>query len=171
MQELTLAQANDFFDNHLENLIKKLNPDSPRQWGRMTPQHALEHLTTVTMASSGKIKYEVHTPEEHLSRYRKFLFINRAMDQGTKSPILDPENLPALKKPDFRSAIGAFWQEWNDFEEFFDKNPGATTINAVFGPLTESEWRLFHFKHIVHHLAQFGVTTVEAHGLAFREKK
>lgn len=171
MQELTLAQANDFLENHLEDLIKKLHPELPPLWGRMTPQHAVEHLAWVTAVSNGHVKLEVHTPEDDLPRYRKFLFINRAMDQGTKSPILDPDKLPKLKKPDFRSAMGWFWQEWNGFEEFFDKNPGATTNNAVFGPLTESEWRLFHFKHIVHHLAQFGVTTVEAHGLAFREKK
>jgi oxepin-CoA hydrolase / 3-oxo-5,6-dehydrosuberyl-CoA semialdehyde dehydrogenase len=171
MQELTLAQANDFLENQLENLMKKLTPDSPRQWGQMTPQHVVEHLAWVASASNGSVKFDVHTPEEHLPRYRKFLFINRAMDQGTKSPILDPDKLPKLKKPDFRSAMGWFWQEWNGFEEFFDKNPKATTNNAVFGPLTEAEWRLFHFKHIVHHLAQFGVTTVEAHGLAFREKK
>lgn len=171
MQELTLAQANDFLENQLENFMKKWTADAHRQWGKMTPQHAIEHLAWVASASNGKLKLDVQTPEADLPRYRKFLFINMAMDRGTKSPVMDPENLPALKKTDFRSAMGWFWQEWNDFEEFFDKNPKATTNNAVFGPLTESEWRLFHFKHIVHHLAQFGVTTVEAHGLAFREKK
>jgi len=170
MQELSLEQANDFFENHLENLMKKLTPGSHRLWGRMTPQHVVEHLAWVNMASSGKVEFQVHTPEDLLPRYRKFLFINRAMDPGTKSPILDPDQLPALQRPDFASAIGWFWQEWNGFEEFFDKNPGAKTNNAVFGPLTSDEWLRFHFKHIVHHLAQFGLTTVEAHGLEYREK-
>ena len=171
MQELTLGQANNFFEKHLEDLMKKLTPDSPRQWGQMTPQHAIEHLAVVNAASNGKVKFQVHTPEEDLPRYRKFLFINMAINPGVKSPILDPDKLAALRQPDFRSAVGWFWQEWNDFEEFFDKNPDAKTNNAVFGPLTDGEWRLFHFKHIVHHLAQFGVTTVEAHGLAYRVKK
>ena len=171
MQELTLAQADDFFENHLESLMKKFLPESSRLWGNMTQQHAVEHLAWIVGASAGKVNFPVHTAEEDLPRYRKFLFINIAMDPGIKAPVLDPDQLPALKQPDFRAAMGWFWQEWNDFEEYFDKNPDAKTNNAVFGPLTGDEWKRFHFKHIVHHLAQFGVTTVEAHGLEYRVKR
>jgi oxepin-CoA hydrolase/3-oxo-5,6-dehydrosuberyl-CoA semialdehyde dehydrogenase len=78
--------------------------------------------------------------------------------------------LPPLKCRDFESAVEQFFQEWKAFEEFWKNHPGASLNNAVFGPLTADEWRLFHFKHIVHHLAQFGITTVEAHGLVYRQK-
>jgi oxepin-CoA hydrolase/3-oxo-5,6-dehydrosuberyl-CoA semialdehyde dehydrogenase len=82
-----------------------------------------------------------------------------------KSPILDREKLPDLINGSLDEAIAEFRKEWAAFNAFFSKNPAATPANAVFGPLTEDEWRRFHFKHFVHHLSQFGVTTNEAQGL------
>ncbi|MCB0519622.1 MAG: DUF1569 domain-containing protein [Lewinellaceae bacterium] len=171
MQELTLAQAYDFFENHLEKLMWELPPDLRPLWGQMTPQHAVEHLNWIWGASNGKENFPVKTPADQLPRYRRFLFINMAMDPGVKSPIMDPDTLPPLKHLDFETAVEVFFQEWKDFETYYREHPGAKTNNAVFGPLTGDEWRLFHFKHIVHHLAQFGVTTVEAHGLEYRVRQ
>ena len=170
MQELTLAQANDFFENHLEKLLRQLKPGHQALWGQMTPQHAIEHLNWIWAASNGKEEFPIKTPEDQLPRYRRFLFINMAMDPGVKSPLMDPSTLPPLKCRDFESAVEQFFQEWKAFEEFWKNHPGATLNNAVFGPLTADEWRLFHFKHIVPHLAQFGIPTVEAHGLAYPQK-
>jgi uncharacterized protein DUF1569 len=165
MQELDLSRANDFLDNHLKNAMDKLHSGLPPLWGMMTPQHAVEHLTEVVKASNGKVQFEVHTPAEKLPKYKRFLHHNFAMARNYKAPILPPDELLPLRNDSLESAVAGFWREWADFDTFFEKNPDATPNNAVFGPLTKDEWRSFHFKHFVHHLSQFGVTTSEAHGL------
>jgi hypothetical protein len=166
MEELSLSQADDFFENQMENLMNQLRPGLPPLWGRMTPQHAVEHLAAVLKFSNGSLEVAVHTPPEKLPKYRQFLFYNIATVQNYKSPILDRESLPPLKHAGLDAALEEFWNEWDLFKKFFESHPFATPNNAVFGPLTYEEWRRFHFKHIVHHLTQFGVTTNEAHGLA-----
>jgi oxepin-CoA hydrolase/3-oxo-5,6-dehydrosuberyl-CoA semialdehyde dehydrogenase len=165
MQELTLAQANDFFENHLDAILEKLQPGLTPLWGRMSPQHAIEHLAWTLRASNGKEHFAVFTPVEKLPKFKQFLHHNLAIMHNYKSPIMDKEQLPALKHADLATAVEAFRAEWSAFEAFFKNNPAATPNNAVYGALTEEEWRRFHFKHFVHHLAQFGVTTSEAHGL------
>lgn len=165
MQELTLAHANDFFENHLDGLLKKLTPDLRPLWGQMSPQHAIEHLSLIFRASAGKWPVPVVTPAEKLPKYRMFVYSNMAISRNFKNALMDPEKLPPLKFPDLETAIGVFWKSWAEFGEYFAQNPEAMTNHVTFGPLSGSEWRRFHFKHVVHHLAQFGVTTLEAHGL------
>ena len=38
----------------LQATINKLEPSAKPLWGMMTPQHIIEHLTTVIKVSSGK---------------------------------------------------------------------------------------------------------------------
>ncbi len=165
MQELTLAHANDFFENHLDGFLKKLTPDLRPLWGKMTSQHVVEHLAWVVGGSAGKWTSPVFTPAEKLPKYRLFVYTNIAIKPGFNTPLLDPGELPALALPSLDDAVEDFWQAWADFEGFFLQNPKLTPNHPVFGPLSGDEWRRFHFKHAVHHLAQFGLTTVGAHGL------
>ena len=165
MQELPLSKVNDFFENQLKQVVGKLQPDLRPLWGLMTPQHAIEHLTRTLRGAADKPPFAVHTPVEKLPKYRLFLFHNLAIVHNYKSPVMDREKPPALVHSDWPAAMDAFWKAWEEFEEFFKNHPGVSTDNAVFGPLTQEEWRRFHFKHFVHHCSQFGVTTSEAHGL------
>lgn len=165
MQELPLSQVNDFFENHLEPLVGELRPGMQPLWGQMSPQHAIEHLSFTLKGAAGVIQVPIHTPEDKLPRVRMFLLNNVLILPNFKSPILDPDTLPPLKNIGLAEAIAEFWTDWANFIAFFKANPGATTAHAVFGMLNEEEWRRFHFKHFVHHLSQFGVTTQGAHGL------
>ena len=39
---------------------------------------------------------------------------------------------------------------------YFKNNPAAKTSHPVFGDLDFEEWVLLHYKHVTHHLKQFG---------------
>lgn len=165
MQELTLAQANDFLEKQLQGFLEKLSPDTKPNWGQMTAQHMVEHLAWIVAGSARKWKVMVVTPDEKLPRYRLFVYSNIAIKPNFSAPMLAPGELPALKLPDMAAAIEAYWSAWADFEEHFKANPTDMPSHPLFGPLSSDEWRRFHFKHSVHHLTQFGVTTLDANGL------
>lgn len=166
MQELTLAHANDFFENQLAGLLTKLTPDLQPLWGRLTPHHMVEHLTWAMDGAMERWKAVVVTPAEKLPKFRLFLRSNVAMRPNFQHPAMPPEGkLPALRRPNIEVAIEEFWLRWAEFDQFDQENPGKLTDHVVFGPLNADEWRLIHFKHVVHHLSQFGLTTIEAQGL------
>jgi hypothetical protein len=172
MQELTLAHANAFFEKQLGDLLKKLTPSAKAHWGNLTPQHMVEHLTWAIEGAMGGWTTPVVTPVDKLPQFRRFLTSNIAMRQHFQHPAMPPEGgLPPLRTPNLEAAIAEFWQRWGDFNAYCAANPGMTTNHVVFGPLNEGEWRLIHFKHVVHHLTQFGVTTVEEHGLTLPPAK
>ncbi len=166
MQELTLAHANAFFENQLDSLLKKLTPGAKALWGNLTPQHMVEHLTWAIDGAMERWTTPVITPADKLPQLRRFLTSNIAMRHHFQHPAMPPEgSLPPLRTPSLEAAIAEYWQRWDDFKAYYAANPGMTSMHVVFGLLNEEEWRLIHFKHVVHHLSQFGVTTVEAHGL------
>ncbi|MCU0345583.1 MAG: DUF1569 domain-containing protein [Saprospiraceae bacterium] len=166
MEELTLAHANAFFEKKLPGLLELLTPEHQPLWGHLSPQHMVEHLTWAFDGAMGRWKATVVTPEDKLPRYRRFLYTNVAMQHHFPHPQMPPVGvLPALRQPDLSAALAEFWQRWAEYDQFSLDNPGVVVDHVVFGPLTPDEWRLMHFKHLVHHLSQFGLTTVEEQGL------
>jgi oxepin-CoA hydrolase / 3-oxo-5,6-dehydrosuberyl-CoA semialdehyde dehydrogenase len=172
MQELTLAHANDFFENELDGLLKNLTPSHQALWGQMTPQHMVEHLTWAMDGAMERWEATVITPEEKLPKLRAFLRSNLAMRHHFQHPQMPPQGeLPALRLSNLEAAREEFWQRWAEYEQFALNNPDKLVDHVVFGPLNPDEWRLMHFKHVVHHFSQFGLTTVEAHGLVMPEAR
>lgn len=166
MQELTLTQVNAFFENELGGLMQKLTPDIKPLWGRMTPQHMVEHLAWAIEGAMEEWEAVVVTPAEKLPKTRMFLRTNFAIRPHFPHPNMPPDGeLPPLRTGSLDLAIQAFWQRWADFNQFMADNPGKQTNHVVFGPLDADEWRLMQYKHVVHHLTQFGLTTNEEQGL------
>ncbi len=166
MQELTLAHTTAFFENKLDSLLRKLTPDLQPAWGKMTAHHMVEHLAWVIDGAMGKWEVTVITPEEKLPRVKQFISTNFAISQNFAHPNMPADGgLPPLQTPNIGAAIEAFWQKWTEFDAFMAANPDKRTNHVVFGSLNYDEWRLMQFKHVVHHLTQFGLTTLEEEGL------
>jgi hypothetical protein len=43
------------------------------------------------------------------------------------------------------------------FENYFKEDVSKTSLHPVFGELNFEEWVLLHYKHVRHHLKQFGM--------------
>ncbi len=143
-----------------------LQPDTRPHWGLMTAQHMVEHLAQVTRLSNGRSNTILLTPHEQLELYRqKGLFSDRAWFQNTKSPVLDPENLQPLEFNNLEEAKAALLEEIDAFHSYFQQNPHATPMNAVFGELSYDGWKQFHYKHFRHHFVQFGLMQSDAYQL------
>ena len=136
--------------------IKTLTPDSMALWGKMNAQQMVEHVTGFFKVSTNEIHFPLVTPEEHLPRYREFLFSDKQFRENTIAPVLPEDPLP-LTEPDLTTAINKLSGTIQQFFDFFDADTSVKTVHSVFGPLNFEEWVLLHHKHITHHARQFGL--------------
>ena len=135
------------------NRINSLSPDTKALWGKMTVSQMLAHCQEPLYIALG---------EKHLKGgLIAFLFGKIAKKQMVKdSPF--KKNLPTA--PGFVVKVEKnFSEEKNKLIQLvqrFGKNDPeeiAKRPHPFFGKLTVEEWNLLQYKHLDHHLRQFGV--------------
>ena len=139
------------------NKLEHLNPDAKPVWGKMSPQHIVEHLALALQISTGKSPQILYLPEEEAARVKgKIIHTEGELPMGIKTPILGDEP-PPLVYPDLSSAINHLQDELKYWNEYSAKNPQAIHMHPRMGPLNQKEWTILHGKHFTHHLKQFGL--------------
>lgn len=146
---------NNLTDNYIA-LLNKLDPKQKPLWGKMTPQHMVEHLILAVQMSNGKLKLECLNSPEKIPTLQRFLMSSRPMPKGFVNPAIGPDNLP-LNYSSLDEAKNKLEEEVDDYVLFFENNPDANLVNVTFGELNKEEWDVFHKKHFTHHLSQFGL--------------
>jgi hypothetical protein len=134
--------------------IARLRPDSERQWGTMNPAQALEHCSRGFEMAVGKIR----PPRALIGRILGPIIKPKAL--GNDEPMR--RNSPTAKD--------LLVQDERDFDDERERLRGlvdrfATTgpkectthPHSFFGRLTPEEWAILMYKHVDHHLRQFGV--------------
>ena len=135
--------------------LRRLAPDSPRQWGRMTPHQAVCHLSDAFRAIMGtKPASSIATP---ISRtVIKWIALN--------APMKWPPGVKTM--PEVDQEIGGtkpleFARDRNDLEalmeQFAVKQGRELQPHPMFGRMTTEQWRRWGWLHMDHHLRQFGV--------------
>ena len=139
-------------------LLKNLPADTEGKWGRMNGQQTVEHVAAFFNVSAGKIKFELVTPAEHLPRYKEFLLSDKEFRENTKAPlsVIGEEALP-LCYANMDEALESLQTAIDDFVNYFKDDIFKTSLHPVFGELNFEEWILLHYKHVTHHLRQFGL--------------
>ena len=143
------------FNQYIEKLIL-LRVNTKPLWGKMTPQHMVEHLILAMRMSTGKLKLECFNPPEKLSTLKRFLMSSRPLPKLFVNPAIG-ENLLPLEYSSLEAAKNILNQEIIDYLNHFELNPEAKTVNVTFGELNKEEWDVFHKKHFLHHFSQFGL--------------
>jgi oxepin-CoA hydrolase/3-oxo-5,6-dehydrosuberyl-CoA semialdehyde dehydrogenase len=140
------------------SLCKTLQGNEPGKWGKMNAQQVVEHLAAFFNVSAGKIKFDLVTPVEHLPKYREFLFSDKEFKENTKAPLaVIGENALPLRYANMNEALEKLAGSIAAFENNFKEDVLKTTLHPVFGELNFDEWVLLHYKHVTHHLRQFGL--------------
>ena len=137
-------------------LLNQLTPDQKPLWGKMTPQHMVEHLFKTVQASINEIELKIFSEERKIQVLKKLFMGERALPKEFINPAIGPE-LMNLEFENLNIAIREFENVLNRYDKFFELNPSAKTIHPIFGPLDKAEWDIFHQKHFKHHLSQFGL--------------
>ncbi len=135
--------------------LDKLTENTSPQWGSMSAQRMVEHLSDSLKISSGKIKLAIEVEEEKIERMIQFLNSEKEMPKNFEVSFAKKDT--PLRHEEIELAIDEFLLEWIDFEEFFDENPEKTTIHPLYGPLNYDQWCRMHSKHITHHFQQFEI--------------
>lgn len=139
-------------------LFKNIKGDTIGAWGVMNGQQMVEHVTAFFAVSVRKIKFDLVTPVEHLPKYREFLLSDKEFRENTKAPasVIGEEALP-LRYGSMEEALEKLEESIKAFENYFKDDALKSTLHPVFGELNFEEWVLLHYKHVRHHLRQFGM--------------
>lgn len=147
MQSLFNVNDNDL----IQERINKLTPGTKALWGKMTVSQMLAHLQPTMLLSLGELRL-------------KRSLMGRFVGEKVKKKIVTPEpftqNIPTLaafKVPakDFETEKIALLNSINRFKEgpsVVSKRP-----HPFFGQMASEEWDMLQWKHLDHHLRQFGV--------------
>ena len=146
--------------------VDRLSPEQTRQWGSMQADQMVCHAADQLRVALGDIESRpgpigirlgnmVAKTHSGLLRFRLFrqLMVHRA--PWPKARIMAPPEM-------FTSAPA----EWQDdvaalhvlIDRAGEKDPTADwAVHPMFGPLSGDEWGMLCWKHLDHHLRQFGV--------------
>jgi Protein of unknown function (DUF1569) len=149
----------NLFDATVANQVKtrlgKLEPQSERRWGKMTVAQMLAHCSASMQWAVGET-----VPEKGPLAARLIGRLVKPMVFRNEDPLR--KNSPTAKglivadEPD----LGA---QRNRLSGLIDKfaargAPGCTrNPHTFFGKMTPEEWAILMYKHLDHHLRQFGV--------------
>lgn len=152
------TQFTEITDEVFEQAMLSLTADTKPKFGKMTPQHMLEHLELSYRISSGEVQgFTVATPEEDREEVQEFLWNYEPMPKEFNFPLYGDGELPDLKHADLAEAKQKLRKAKENYERYYEENPEAEHAHAVYGELTRFEWYLLHRKHLNHHFDQFGV--------------
>ncbi len=132
--------------------MAQLRPDSQRLWGRMTLAQALAHCSLGLQLADG-------------TRRPPRMFLGRLIGGMVKRKAFDNDEPMRRNSPTMIAVDGQreFEAERERLRELIDKfvaagPEGCTTHpHSFFGKLTPDEWAELMYKHLDHHLRQFGV--------------
>ncbi len=144
---------NDQDKNELLRRIEKVAPSSPAVWGKMNANQMLSHCSEGLKMTTGALKpRRVPFPINVLGRLLK----NKVLGAGEfrrNSPTA-PE-LTITDTRDFEQEKGRLIAAVN---ELYAKGEAGIKeeIHPFFGKMTQKEWGILNYKHLDHHLRQFG---------------
>ena len=134
-------------------VLQKLSADTKPQWGSMSAQRMVEHLSDVIKMSMGEGKFELLVPEDKVPAMQRFITSDKPMVRNAKVDFA-PENY-TLRHSDLEDAIDEFTLCWVDFEEYYEMNDGKKHLHPFYGELNFEQWKMLHSKHFSHHFEQF----------------
>ena len=133
--------------------VDSIQPGSRRQWGKMSVAQMLEHVARALEMATGK-------------KPRKQAFLGKLIGwifrKGFVGPDPFPKDSPTAPdfvvqgEPDFGPTKDRVKALLSEFQARGEKGCDGY-IHGFFGAMTGAEWGVTQFKHLDHHLRQFGV--------------
>jgi len=139
----------------VKNRIWQLRPDSKRQWGKMTAPQALAHCAVgMEIAAGDRVPSKLGLHVRILGKIIKPMALGNDTPMRRNSPT-SPEFL-MKDECDLRAEQERLCCL---IDRFSAAGPEGCTEHphSFFGRLTPSEWSELMYKHLDHHLRQFGV--------------
>jgi len=133
--------------------FQSLSPDSPAKWGKMNVSQMLAHCQVPIQVGLGEVKLKRNLFGILFGKMAKKTVMSdkpfkKSLPTDPSFVIKDDRNFDAE-----RSKLMSLIEKWhNGGAEGLTKEP-----HPFFGPMTAEEWNKSQYKHLDHHLQQFGV--------------
>lgn len=140
--------------NELIERINKITAESKPAWGKMNAAQLMAHCTAPLRMAHGEIKSKRGLMSLLFGKTFKKKYIN--------GNTVFPQNLPTDPNFVFPNPM-QFEDEKkkliDKLNEFCAKGPDGISnkTHSFFGPMIAEEWDILQYKHLDHHLKQFGV--------------
>jgi hypothetical protein len=147
---------NDFFDpahgDPILARVEALRPDAERRWGKMTVAQMLAHCSIAVEAANGDRPMRQAFLGKLLTPFVRSSFVgpkpySRGSPTGPPLRVKDPRDF-ATEKTRLLSALRRLREAGPD--------AAARHPHGFVGKMTGEEWGRVQWKHLDHHLRQFG---------------
>lgn len=149
-----------FVQPELDNFQKafnKLESSSQPEWGSMSAQRMVEHLSDSIDLSMGLLDQDkLLIPQDKVDRAIGFLISEHPMPREFKAVFAQPDT--PIRKSSLEASINEFVEKWEQFQKHYRENPSKTHLHPYFGDLNHKLWLRMHSKHFTHHFEQFNLT-------------
>lgn len=150
----TLARPRDKAE--LVARLRMLRPDSARRWGRMSVHQMICHLCDSFRMSTGERPVRIVAGRVRGTVIKWIaLYLPLPWPPGVRTrPELDQERL-GTRPVDFATDVA----QLEALIELVTGQPRTFDWHAhtLFGPMSEAAWLRWGYRHVDHHLRQFGV--------------
>lgn len=147
---------NIFEKSHADEIvtrIERLRPDSTRQWGSMDAAQMLAHCAGFQDLAMGNAAAARSWLGIFVGRWAKPLFYNDKPLPRNMSTI--PE-IAITEEKEFGAEQRNLINKITEFQQN-GRESCAKNLHPFFGKLSSEEWGKGVYKHLDHHLKQFGV--------------
>jgi hypothetical protein len=139
-------------DHHeLQDRVQRLRTDLQPQWGRMSAVQMVAHLADSLRMASGELEVAPRKVPFRYSPLKEFvLYVLPIPKELPTSP-----ELIARKPGDFTTEVAELREQLNGIVQ-----RGAEALapeHPAFGTLSARQWGVLIYRHMDHHLRQFGV--------------
>jgi hypothetical protein len=133
--------------------MAQLRPDSAAQWGKMNAAQAMEHCARGMELALG----DRRPPRLLIGRILGPMIKSKAFVDGEPMRKNSP-TVPGLAVEDERDLEAERQRLCGLIDRFTAGGPAGCTTHphSFFGRLTPQEWSAWMYKHLDHHLRQFG---------------
>ena len=131
--------------------LERLTPEATPLWGKMTAPQMLAHLADWMLMASGDIKA---TAERRVLRYPPLKQLAIYWLPFPKGVPTSPELL-GRRPLEWSMEHASVRQRVQSFESLYLK--ARWPEHPVFGKMTARAWGVFAYRHMDHHLRQFGI--------------
>ena len=133
--------------------IERLNPNASPKWGRMTARQMVCHLND---------SFRVGMGEKYASPATSLLQRTFIKWVALRAPVKWPPGVPT--RPEIEQGRGgrppAEWEsDRQELLDLIDAFAGRQTFapHPMFGKMSQRDWLTWGYRHVDHHLRQFGV--------------
>jgi hypothetical protein len=135
----------------LHDRIQRLQMTSQAQWGRMTPLQMVAHLSDSLKMASGELEVAPKKVPFRFSPLKELVLYVLPVPKGVPT---SPE-LIARQPGDWSGEIAALREELNGLVERGAE--ALAPVHPAFGRMSAKQWGVLIYRHMDHHLRQFGV--------------